>query len=93
MVAKHVLRGEATTVTTDCESSVVKMGHIHEEGKVCTHIVCCNHRLENNTSSIFNAPGVKKALVLARCLVARYSTSSQMADRLAHLVRIYVDLE
>lgn len=42
---------------------------------------------------MFNAPGVKKALALARGLVVRYSTSSQMADRLAHFVRIYIGSE
>ena len=87
------MRVKVTAVTTDCESSLVKMGYILEERKVCTHIGCCNHRLESTTSIMFNAPGVKKALALARCLVARYSTSSQMTDRLAQLVRIYIDSE
>lgn len=89
-VAKHTLDGKVTVITTDCEPSMVKMGRILEESKVCAHIGCCNHRLENTTSIVFNGPGVAKAMVLARGLVGRYSTSSQMADRLAQFVKIYI---
>lgn len=72
---------------------MVKTGRILEEGKVCTHIDCYNRRLESTAFIMFKAPGVKKALALARSLVTGYSASSLMADRLAHFVRIYIGSE
>lgn len=54
-------------------------------------IGCCNHRLESTNSIVFNGPGVAKAMVLAQGLVGRYSASSQMVDRLAQFVKIYID--
>ena len=92
-VAKNALKGKVTAISTDCEPSMVKMGRILEEDKVCVHIGCCNHRLESTTSIVFNGPGIKKVMALARGLVARYSTSSQMADRLAQFVRLYIGSE
>ncbi|CAM9932863.1 unnamed protein product, partial [Scytosiphon promiscuus] len=90
-VAKHEIKGKVTAITTDCEPSMVKMGRILEDNGVCTHVGCCNHRLESTTSLVFNGPGVKKAMTLARGLVTRYTTSSQMADRLAQFVKIYLN--
>ena len=89
-VAKHGIKGKVTAITTDCEPSMVKMGRILEENGVCTHVGSCNHRLESTTSLVFNGPGVKKAMTLARGLVTRYTTSSQMADRLAPFVKTYL---
>ena len=92
-VAKHGLAGKITAITTDCEPSMVKMGRLLEEDDVCTHIGCCNHRLESTTSIVFNGPGVKKVMALARGVVTRYSTSSQAADRLAQFVKTYLGSE
>lgn len=92
-VAKHGLTGKVTAVTTDCEPSMVKMGRLLEEDAVCTHIGCCNHRIESTTSIVFNGPGVKKVMALARGLVARYTTSSQAADRLKQLVKTYLGVD
>ncbi|CAN0335124.1 unnamed protein product [Hapterophycus canaliculatus] len=75
-VAKHDLKDRGTVITTDCEPSMVKMGRLLEESAVCIHTGCCNHRLESTTSIVFNDPGVKKVISLARGLVSRYSTSS-----------------
>ncbi|CAM9559514.1 unnamed protein product, partial [Ectocarpus sp. 4 AP-2014] len=82
--------GKVTAITTDCEPSMVRMGRLLEQSGVCTHIGCCNHRLESTTSLVFNGPGVKTTMTLARGLVSRYTTSSQMADRLAQFVNIYL---
>lgn len=89
-IAKHDIKGKVTAISTDCEPSMVKMGRILEDNGVCTHIGCCNHRLESTTSLVFNGPGVKKTMTLARGLVTRYTTSSQMADRLAQFVKTYL---
>lgn len=89
-IAKHNLGGRVTAITTDCEPSMVKMGRILEEKGVCAHVGCCNHRLESTTGIVFNGPGVKKVMTLARGLVSRYTTSSQMGDRLAQFVKTYL---
>ncbi|CAN0568874.1 unnamed protein product, partial [Laminaria digitata] len=90
-VAKHSLQGQVTALTTDCEPSMVKAGRILEETESFVHIGCCNHRLESTTSIVFNGPGVKKVMAVSRGLVARYSQSSQMADRLAIFVTTYLE--
>ena len=71
------LTGKFIAITTDCEPSVVKMGRLLEEDDVCTHMGCCNHRLESTTSIVFNGPGVKKVMALSRGLVTRYSTQAR----------------
>ena len=90
-LAKHSLQGKVTTLTTDCEPSMVKAGRILEASQSLVHIGCCNHRLESTTSIVFNGPGVKKVMALSRGLVSRYSQSSQMADRLAIFVTTYLE--
>eukprot|EP00904_Undaria_pinnatifida_P011858 jgi/Undpi1/7802/HiC_scaffold_23.g10275.m1 len=92
-LAKHGLTGNVTVVTTDCEASMVKMGRPLEEDAVCTHIGCCNHRIESTTSIVFNGPGVKKVMALARGLVTRYTASSQAADRLKQFVKTYLNVD
>lgn len=89
-VAKDDIGGKVTVITTDCQPSMVKMGRLLEENGVCTHIGCCNHWLESTTSLVFNGPGVKTAMTLDRGLVSRYTTSSQMGDRLAQFANIYL---
>ncbi|CAN0013254.1 unnamed protein product, partial [Ectocarpus sp. 13 AM-2016] len=93
-VAKHGLTGKVTAVTTDCEPSMVKMGRLLEgDATVCTHIGCCNHRLESTTSIVFNGPGINKVMAMARGLVSRYTTSSQAADRLKQFVKTYLGVD
>ncbi|CAM9119386.1 unnamed protein product, partial [Laminaria digitata] len=92
-VAQHALEGKVTAITTTGEPAMVRMGRVLEEDKVCVHVGCCNHRLESTTSIVFKAPGVERALALARGLLSRYSTSREMADRLAQFVRIYIGPE
>ena len=72
---------------------MVKMGRPLEEDAVCTHIGCCNYRIESTTSIVFNGPGVKKVMALARGLVTRYTTSSQAADRLKQFVKTYLNVD
>ena len=72
---------------------MVKMGRPLEEDAVCTHIGCCNHRIESTTSIVFNGPGVKKVMALARGLVTRYTASSQAADRLKQFVKTYLNVD
>ncbi|CAN0279043.1 unnamed protein product [Ectocarpus sp. 4 AP-2014] len=93
LIAKHSITGKVTAFVSDCEPSMVKTGRILEDGDVCIHVGCTNNRLESTTSLVFNGPGVKRAMTLARGLVTRYTTSSQMGDRLGQFVKIYLDSE
>lgn len=70
MVVKHSLQIKVAALTTDCEPFMVKAGRILEDTE------CCNYRLENATSTVFNGPGVKMVTSNSRGLVAHYSQSS-----------------
>lgn len=85
MVETHSLTGRVVVGNTDCEPSRVKAGRILTNDRVLVHIGCTCHRLECVTALVFDGPGVKKSMALARSLVTRYTKSSQAADRLEEL--------
>lgn len=70
------LKGRVVSCTTDCEPLMVKAGRLLMERNVCTHVGCCNRRLESTGGVVFNGPGLKKTMPLARGLVTRYTKSS-----------------
>lgn len=76
MVVKHSLQIKVAALTTDCEPFMVKAGRILEDTESFVNIACCNYRLENATSIVFNGPGVKTVTSNSRGLVAHYSQSS-----------------
>ena len=90
MVETHGLTGHVVVGNTDCEPSMVKAGRILTEKSVLMHVGCTCHRIECITALIFDGPGVKKSMALARAVVTRYTKSSQAAERLRELCGIVV---
>ena len=88
MVETHGLTGNVVVGNTDCEPSVVKAGRILTEKAVSMHIGCICHRIECVTALVFDGPGVKKSMALARAVVTRDTKFSQAAERLRELCGI-----
>ncbi|CAM9814402.1 unnamed protein product, partial [Ascophyllum nodosum] len=88
MVEGHGLTGHVVVGNTDCEPSMVKAGRILTEKGVLMHVGCTCHRIECVTALVFDGPGVKKSMTLARAVVTRYTKSSQAAERLRELCGI-----
>ena len=88
MVETHGLTGHVVVGNTDCESSMVKAGRILTGKAVLMHVGCTCHRIECVTALVFDGPGVKKSMALARAVVTRYTKSSQAAERLRELCGI-----
>ena len=88
MVETHGLTGHVVVGNTDCEPSMVKAGRILTEKAVLMHVGCTCHRIECVTALVFDGPGVKKSMALARAVVTRYTKSSQAAERLRELCGI-----
>ena len=88
MVETHGLTGHVVVGNTDCEPSMVKAGRILTEKGVSMHVGCTCHRIERVTALVFDRPGVKKSMALARAVVTRYTKSSQAAERLRELCGI-----
>ncbi|CAM9815676.1 unnamed protein product, partial [Ascophyllum nodosum] len=61
--------------------------HSHRK-HVLMHVGCTCHRLECVTALIFDGPGVKKSMALARAVTTRYTKSSQAIERLRGLCGI-----
>ena len=88
MVETHGLTGHVVVGNTDCEPSMVKAGRILIEKAVLMHVGCTYHRIECVTALVFDGPGVKKSMALARAVVTRYTKFSQAAERLRELCGI-----
>ena len=88
MVETHGLTGHVVMGNTDCEPSMVKARRILTEKAVLMHVGCTCHRIECVTALVFDGPGVKKSMALARAVVTRYTKSSQAAERLRELCGI-----
>ena len=86
----HVVVGNTDVVVgnTDCEPSMVKAGRILTEKAVLMDVGCTCHRIECVTALVFDGPGVKMSMTLARAVVTRYTKSSQAAERLRELCGI-----
>lgn len=61
---------------------VTASGTLSDNG-VFKHVGCTNLRLENTSVLVFNGPGVNVCMAPVRTFVNRYTTSSQVALRLA----------
>ena len=79
MVETHGLTGHVVVGNTDCEPSMVKAGRILTEKGVLMHAGCTWYRIKCVTALVFDGPGVKKSMALARAVVTRYTKSSQAA--------------
>ena len=88
MVETHGLTGHVVVGNTDCEPSMVKAGRILTEKGVLMYIGCTCHRIEYVTALVFDGPGVKKSMTLARAVVTRYTKLSQAAEQLRELCGI-----
>ncbi|CAM9886015.1 unnamed protein product, partial [Ascophyllum nodosum] len=88
MIKNHGLTGHVVVCNTDCEPSMVKAGRILTDDAVLMHVGCTCHRIECVTALVFDGPGVKKSMALARAVVTRYTKSSQAAGRLQELCGI-----
>ena len=88
MVETHGLTRHVVVGDTDCEPSMVKAGRVLTEKAVLMHVGCTCHRIECVTALVFDGPGVKKSMALARAVVARHTKSSQAAERLRELCGI-----
>ena len=101
MVETHGLTGHVVMGNKDCEPSMMNAGRILTEKAVLMHVGCTCHRIECVTALVFDGPGVKKSMALARAVVTRYTKSSQAAERLRELcgivgitpLRVIQDLE
>ena len=80
----------AGTTTGDALAAgiVVAVAKHSIEGKVTA--ITTEQSARKHHLLVFNGPGVKKAMTLTRGLVTRYTTSSQMADRLAQFVKTHL---
>ena len=67
---------------------MVKAGRILTDDAVLMHVGCTCHRIECVTALVFDGPGVKKSMALARAVVTCYTKSSQAAGRLQELYGI-----
>ncbi|CAN0442995.1 unnamed protein product, partial [Ascophyllum nodosum] len=88
MIKNHGLTGHVVVCNTDCEPSMVKAGRILTDDAVLMHVGCTCHRIKCVTALVFDGPGVKKSMALARAVVTRYTKSSQAAGRLQELCGI-----
>ncbi|CAN0271272.1 unnamed protein product, partial [Ascophyllum nodosum] len=88
MIKNHGLTGHVVVCNTDCEPSMVKAGRILTDDAVLMHVGCTCHLIECVTALVFDGPGVKKSMALARAVVTRYTKSSQAAGRLQELCGI-----
>lgn len=83
-VKKHKLEGRVVAFTTTdcCEPSMVKGGRLVEEKGIAEHHECFINRLGCTIEILFNWPGVRETIALARLLVRRYTSSRQAAQQL-----------
>lgn len=83
-VMKHKLEGRVVAfTTTDCsEPSMVKAGRLVGETGIAEHHGCCSNRLGCTAEVLFDWPGVRETIALARLLVRRYTASRQAAQQL-----------
>lgn len=68
---------------SDCELSMVKVSRTPADSGLFHHVGCINNRVESTIGIVFNEPGIKTSMTLARELVTLYTKSSQVADRFA----------
>lgn len=85
MVNAHSLNGRVVVRNTDREPSMVKTGRIQTEQRALAHVGCDGHRLEDVTTLVFDGPGVKKFVCLARVSVTHYTKSTKAADHLQEM--------